>query len=480
MKHNILAVTLLLSSFYASQLYADQLAITSNLSNIKLSGSVNDFVSGDRKGYIEGDVYSSSAIPLQVDQNFTKDASIATASADSEAELKLDITETESGYRIVGTAASIASTEVDSLDDNDAIADSEAVVDLAFTLTSNYSFTFASDIFNIKGTGESELELINTSTGEVFSQLVNENTTDLDFSGTLQAGSYTFFIGALSEATDGDIASSSVGYDLQLTKLVADHSARILLQKVINFDFRWTPIQMPVSQTSALIGYGPSSYNGPQPGVIRTRRTDTGNEPLQIRFQEYQYLDQFHVQENTDLMAFTEGVTVHDDGSMIVAGVATVTGNGVWQDIQFPQGFDNAPHVFLFAQSATGGQPPTLHAKNVTSSSFEITIKEEEQLRSSGHLPEKIAYFAIYNPANQGTLMINNQQVDYRLQQLQVNHLWTTVPGYGIKIKLEEERSLDQEIGHVMETVDVMMLGDQLYAQSVTANGADPFTIRKR
>ncbi len=47
-------------------------------------------------------------------------------------------------------------------------------------------------------------------------------------------------------------------------------------------------------------------------------------------------------------------------------------------------------------------------------------------------------------------------------------------------IKLEEERSLDQEVGHVMETVDVLLLGNQLYAQSVTANGADPFTIRKR
>ncbi len=478
MKHKILVLSLLLTGFFASQVYADQLAITNNVSNITLSGSVNNFVTRDRNGYIDGKVYTSPAIPLQIGQNFAKDVSIATASADSQAELNLDIADTESGYRIVGSASSVANTEVESLDDNDATANSEAVVDLAFTLTSDYSFTFASDIFNIKGTGESELELINTSTGTVFSQIIDENTVDLDFSGTLQAGNYTLFIGALSNAIDGDIASSSIGYDLQLMKIVADGSAQILLQKAINFDFRWTPIQMPVMQTTALIGYGPSSYNGPQPGVIRTRQSD--NSQLQIRFQEYQYLDQFHVQENTDIIAFTQGVSKLNDGSMLVTGVATVTGNGIWKTVDFPDSFDGSPHVFLFAQSTTGGQPPTLHAKNVTSSSFEVAIKEEEKLKSSGHLPEKIAYLAIYHPDNQGTLMINNQQIEYRLQQLQVNHQWTAVAGTDKAIKLEEERSLDQEVGHVMETVDVMMLGDQLYAQSVTANGVDPFTIRKR
>jgi hypothetical protein len=436
-------------------------------------------LTGEHDGYTDGVVYSSFNIPLKIDQNVDKDTSIATASADSRAELSLDIDETEFGYRIYGAASSTVNTEVDSLDDNDATANSEAVVDLAFTLTSDHSFTFASTIFNSKGTGESELELINTTTGTVLSQVISENTSDVYFSGNLQAGNYSLFIGVLSEAIDGDVASSSVGYDLRLTVLVADRPAQILSQNTINFDFRWTPIAMPASQTT-LIGYGPSSNKGAQPGVIRTRQSESDDDQLQIRFQEFQYLDQFHVQENTEIMAFTKGVNTFSDGSMLVTGEITVSGNGLWKRIDFPDSFAGKPHLFLFAQSATGGQPPTLHARNVTSSSFELAIKEEEQLRTSGHLPEKIAYFAIYHPANQGTLLITNQQVDYRLQQLQVNHQWTAVSGTDTAIKLEEESSLDLEVGHVMETVDVLLLGDQLYAQSVTANGADPFTIRKR
>ncbi len=385
MKFTILVITLLLTGYFATQAQADQFVITTNVSNIRITGSVDDFLTGEHDGYTDGVVYSSSNIPLKIDQNVDKDTSIATASADSRAELSLDIDETKFGYRIYGAASSTANTEVNSLEDNDATANSEAVVDLAFTLTSNHSFTFAGDVFNSTGTGESELELINTTTGTVFSQVISENTSDVDFSGNLQAGNYSLFIGALSEAIDGDIASSSVGYDLRLTTLVADRPAQVLSQNTINLDFRWTPIAMPASQSTALVGYGPSTFNGVQPGVIRARQSELDNGQLQIRFQEYQYLDQFHVQENTAIMAFTQGESRLDDGSMIVTGVTTISGNGLWKSINFPDSFDGAPHVFLFAQSATGGQPITLHARNVTASSFELAIKEEEKLRSSGH-----------------------------------------------------------------------------------------------
>lgn len=257
-------------------------------------------------------------------------------------------------------------------------------------------------------------------------------------------------------------------------------SSELFFQKTINFNSNWTAFEIPAIQTLPLIGYGPSSFNGTQPGVIRIRPIDAVNGQWQIRFQEYQYLDQYHLLERVNIMGFTEGVTTLDNESMIVTGLISVSGNDIWKKIDFPVSFAGEPRLFLFAQSAIGGQPPTLHARNVNESSFEVAIKEEEQLKSSGHVPEDIAYFAIYSPANQGTLMINNQQVDFSLQQIQVNHQWISVPDTSMEIKLEEEQSLDQETRHLMETVDVMIVGDQLYTQAVTTNGADTFTIRKR
>jgi hypothetical protein len=232
-----------------------------------------------------------------------------------------------------------------------------------------------------------------------------------------------------------------------------------------------------------LFGYGPTTFRGSQPGVVRLRRTFSfsifpPDVSIDMRFQEFTYLDQFHINETVDLMGFFPGVTRLDDGTMIDAGSFSLTGNGVWQSVNFAQVFQTIPQVFLFAQTSQGGQPPILAARKITSTGFEASLNEEEKLMLTGHLPEMIAYFAIYNPNGHGSIPINGINVDFAIQQLAVNHNWTTV--FGKQIKLQEDQSRDQELFHVNERVDVMRLGDQIYAQPVSHNGGDPFTIRIR
>jgi hypothetical protein len=114
----------------------------------------------------------------------------------------------------------------------------------------------------------------------------------------------------------------------------------------------------------------------------------------------------------------------------------------------------------------------------VTSNGFEAAQDEEELLFPTGHVAEQIAYFAIDSPTGQGTISINGEAVTFELQQLTVNHNWTAI--FGIEVRLQEEQSKDSELAHFNESLDVMKLGEQLYAQSVTNNGIDPFTIRMR
>ncbi len=232
-----------------------------------------------------------------------------------------------------------------------------------------------------------------------------------------------------------------------------------------------------------LFGYGPATFRGSQPGVVRLQRSISfsifpPDVSIDMRFQEFTYLDQFHVNETIDLMGFFPGVTILDDGTVIDAGSFSLSGNGNWQAVNFAQTFQTPPRVFLFAQTSQGGQPPVLSARNISSTGFEASLNEEEKLTPTGHLPEIIAYFAIYNPNGHGSIPINGKNVDFAIQQLAANHNWTTV--FGKQIKLQEEQSRDQELFHVNELVDVMQLGDQIYVQSVSHNGGDPFTIRIR
>lgn len=234
MKQYILVLGLMLTVFSTTQAQASQLAITSNLSKVAISGSVDDFLTGNHDGYTDGIVYSSTAIPLQIAKSsYEQDTAITTATTGSQAQLSLDIAQTLNGYKIWGDASSTASTEINSVDDNDATASGEAVVDLAFTLASDYSFNFASDFFNAADTGESEVELMNTSTGTVFSQIISKDTSNLNYSGNLLAGDYTLYIGALSEAIDGDIASASVEYELQLTAVPIPAALPLFLSGLI-------------------------------------------------------------------------------------------------------------------------------------------------------------------------------------------------------------------------------------------------------
>ncbi len=217
----------------------------------------------------------------------------------------------------------------------------------------------------------------------------------------------------------------------------------------------------PQAINTLLFGYGPATTHGTQPGVVRfTKEGRVLGSPasadfdLFVRFQEFTYLDGFHVNEQIELMGFYQGVTTLADGTVMVAGSFTLSGNRRWDTTNFPQGFDGIPSVFLFAQTSQGGQPPILRARHVSADNFEAAIDEEENLTQTGHIPERIAYLAIFNPNAKGAININGKNVDFALQQVAVSNNWTSV--FGRQIKLQEEQSRDLELFHVFEKVDVL------------------------
>jgi len=241
MKNNkVLVLVAILANFFSTQAHAI-FFVTTNNSKVEISGSANDSASGAQDSYQNGAIYSSTAIPLYVTQDdfLEGEALITGVTALSSAELDLGITHTSNGYRIMGTASSYADTEISSLADNDADAKGDAVVDLAFTLTSDYSFAFTSSLFDADSAGESEVELISDTTGAIiFSQTVSEGALNPAFSGSLVAGDYTLFIGALAEAFDGDFASADLEYNLQLTSVPLPAGLPLFLSGLVALGFK--------------------------------------------------------------------------------------------------------------------------------------------------------------------------------------------------------------------------------------------------
>ncbi|MCH9697511.1 MAG: H-type lectin domain-containing protein [Gammaproteobacteria bacterium] len=259
------------------------------------------------------------------------------------------------------------------------------------------------------------------------------------------------------------------------------NSIVFLQTNVINHQFQ--QIYENAHTVIPLIGFSPPTFQGAQPGIVRLRTSSAGFTGLSFlnvdaRLQEFTYLDQFHIIEQISLIGFYPGVSIEADGTRLAADQFVISGNNIWQTVNFQQPFQTPPHVFLFAQTSNGGQPPIIRVRNVTTTGFEVAINEEERLVPSGHIAETLAFLAVENPAQQGTIMIDGQPVSFSLAKVQVNHNWISV--LGRQIRLQEEQSLDAETQHVNETVVVMRLGDAIFAQAVTNNGADPFVIRTR
>ena len=314
----------------------------------------------------------------------------------------------------------------------------------------------------------------------------NDSITLLPDSPLIDAGDDSICMGELVSKRDISFVQRPQGRtcDIGAVELKQAPSG-ISVLKTITLNHRLKSAgNFPRQGTPLFIGLTPASFHGGQPGVARIKRqvirgfVPAGFFQLFTRFQEFSYLDQFHVNEQVGLMGFYSGLTTLDDGTQISAENFTLSGNNQWKSIKFPRSFQNKPHLFVFAQTSHGGQPFILRVRNVTQNGFEVSIQEEEALMFSGHVPETIAYFAIDHPAGQGTIPIDGITTGFALQRIAVNHRWSTV--FGKQIKLQEERSRDNEIIHVNELVDVMKLGEHIFAQAVTFNGADPFTIRMR
>jgi hypothetical protein len=243
---------------------------------------------------------------------------------------------------------------------------------------------------------------------------------------------------------------------------------------------------------SKLAFTSPPTTNGNQQGVIRLRSIDgcctaqllmsiSPPPPLfsmfQIRFQEYTYLDQFHVDEQVSVLGARPGIARSESGEVVIVGSFDLSGTKRWKTINFPA-MEAIPAVFLTVQTMNGGQPVSVRVRNVTQQSFEAALFEEQALQQSGHVIEKIAYLLIYSPQQTGILDIENRLQPYQLQQIEVDHQWTTV--VNVEIKLEEEQSADNELFHVKESVDVLRIGGHVFAQQVSDHGGDTTALRMR
>ncbi|NEX21765.1 hypothetical protein G3480_15835 [Thiorhodococcus mannitoliphagus] len=244
-------------------------------------------------------------------------------------------------------------------------------------------------------------------------------------------------------------------------------------------DHNWAYVPAPSGYADAVVIAGPPSFRGPHPGVARLR--NVGPWGFELRFQEWDYLardfgDNYHHVEDIPFLVLEPGRHRLSDGSLWEVGTFALGGTAAWTGMPFTTPFSEAPKLFLTVQTTQEDQAVSVRARNVTESGFEAALFEEEAL-NDGHATEIVGYLAISSPSGSGLLDLRDEQAPYLLQTLAGNGHW--VPAVSQRLKLEEETSRDGEVDHTDETLHLLALGRQLFAQQVSFNDSDTTALRR-
>lgn len=277
-----------------------------------------------------------------------------------------------------------------------------------------------------------------------------------------------YWVKACAAGTCSAFSAYDTGYRAQPAAEFAAFAGSAII------DDAWQAVALPVNFQNPVIILAPPTYHGSQPGVVRLDNiTGTGFE---IAFQEWLYLDGAHAQEAIPYLVLEEGRHEMPDGSVWEVGTFDLHGTGNWLQQRFTAPFPGTPALLLTVQTANDTYPVTVRAREVDPHGFKAALFEEESLKD-GHGAEAVGYLAIHSPKGFGKITLGGEKMSYLLQQVTVDHDF--VPVLSHTLKLEEEQSLDPETGHVDETVAVLALGQHLFAQVVSFNGADPLALRR-
>ena len=256
--------------------------------------------------------------------------------------------------------------------------------------------------------------------------------------------------------------------------------------KIDNFDHNSQTIQLENNYENPVVFALPLSRNDSDPAIVRI--TDLQNDRFTAYLQEVEYEDGKHSQESFSYMVLEAGTWELDNGSLLEVGMVNtnlVSTKG-WENIAFDADFADVPVVLSQVQTNVESDFVRTRQKPASVDGFSLSMEEEQALMASGHANETIGWLAI--DAGQGTLgqleyQAGNtaREVTHRRYDLNFSQDFASEPllfaslssfygsdpsglryqdlnADGVQIMVEEDLSLDSEVGHTSEIVDFLAI----------------------
>lgn len=230
------------------------------------------------------------------------------------------------------------------------------------------------------------------------------------------------------------------------------------------------------------------SFNGSDPANVRLSNVSGSNDSFTLQVQEPNYKDGSHGNETVSYLVLEAGSWQLSDGTRIEVGTFNDDGlvTSGFGNVDFAEPFENTPAIFSQVQTFNGSDFVQTRQRNASTGGFEVGMEEEEALNNGGHVEETIGYLAmetgsgIWN-GNPYQVGITSNSVTEQPYDLSFDPVFGQAPKFlasiatydgsdpaglryrnlgasGVQINIEEEQSLDNEVGHTTEAVSFLAI----------------------
>ena len=259
---------------------------------------------------------------------------------------------------------------------------------------------------------------------------------------------------------DNDLVIGEIGYVEDITHL----------ERTIQFQNEYT---------NPVVIISPLTRNGGDPAIARVTEINSGSfsvfvqEPTLLRQQAH---SGGHMKEDFSYLVMEAGSWTMPDGSVLEVGLTEVDMNARasnWDRIEFSNDF-NSPTVVSSVQTYNNDEFLRLRQRNGDNSGVDIALEKEEALLTTQYVAETVGYIALEAGQNQlfedginywaGDSGTNINHKWYELDTGDYPYLFASTNSYygrdsaGLRyqmgsIRIEEDTSLDNEMGHILENV---------------------------
>ncbi len=219
------------------------------------------------------------------------------------------------------------------------------------------------------------------------------------------------------------------------------------------------------------------TYDGDDPAHVRLR--NVGSNGFEYQLEEWEYEDGPHTSETFGYAVFESGTHTFD-GAKVEAG--RVNTNHTFQPVSWEHDFTSTPVVFSQAQSRHGHDALVTRHHEVSRDGMGVRLKEQDSF--GAHMDESVGYLAV--EAGFGTLsgsafeagktseVVTDEWHEISFDRLYDNPEFVAdIQSYngfdtaeirhrnlssnGVEVRIEEERSVDDEVAHIEESVGYLV-----------------------